>query len=92
MYLESTGGGPFPALIDMYGGIVTLIETRAALLASHGYATFALSYLYGEGLPQTLLSADLEYLQVNNIDIFRALDKGHIHFLKSLFDNKTICN
>ncbi|XP_053398261.1 bile acid-CoA:amino acid N-acyltransferase-like [Mercenaria mercenaria] len=57
------GDGPFPGLIDMFGGIVSLIETRAALLASHGYATMALSYLYGEGLPQMLMSTDFSYIK-----------------------------
>ena len=29
--------------------VVSLVETRAALLASHGYETFALAYLVGYG-------------------------------------------
>lgn len=44
------GKGPFPGLIDLYGGLVSIIETRAALLASHGYATMALSYLHVKGV------------------------------------------
>ncbi|XP_053395998.1 acyl-coenzyme A amino acid N-acyltransferase 2-like [Mercenaria mercenaria] len=57
------GDGPFPGLIDMYGALVSLVETRAALLASHGYATLALSYLYGEGLPDMVYDADFTYIK-----------------------------
>ncbi|XP_045195331.2 bile acid-CoA:amino acid N-acyltransferase-like isoform X2 [Mercenaria mercenaria] len=57
------GEGPFPGVIDLYGGLVSLIETRAALLASHGYATLALSYLHGEGLPDMLYDADFNYVK-----------------------------
>ncbi|KAM8884209.1 bile acid-CoA:amino acid N-acyltransferase-like isoform 2-T2 [Synchiropus picturatus] len=47
------GPGPFPGLLDMWGGGGGLVEYRAALLASHGYVSFALSYLSAE---QGLLS------------------------------------
>lgn len=57
------GKGPFPGLIDMFGGLVSLIETRAALLASHGYATLALSYIYAPGLPDKLEDADFSYIR-----------------------------
>ena len=43
---------------------MSLIETRAALLASHGFAVFAISYLYTDHLPQNLMGADEEYIQV----------------------------
>ncbi|XP_053718293.1 peroxisomal succinyl-coenzyme A thioesterase-like [Synchiropus splendidus] len=39
------GPGPFPGLLDMWGGGGGLIEYRAALLASHGYVSFALPYV-----------------------------------------------
>ncbi|KAM9376639.1 peroxisomal succinyl-coenzyme A thioesterase-like [Pholidichthys leucotaenia] len=39
------GSGPFPAIIDLYGGGGQLIEYRAALLASRGFAALALDYL-----------------------------------------------
>ncbi|KAI3366606.1 hypothetical protein L3Q82_009293, partial [Scortum barcoo] len=43
------GPGPFPGLLDMWGGGGGLVEYRAALLASHGYVSFALKYLdHGE--------------------------------------------
>lgn len=38
------GPGPFPGLLDMWGGGGGLIEYRAAILASHGYAALALEY------------------------------------------------
>uniref|UniRef100_A0A8C4RSS8 Bile acid-CoA:amino acid N-acyltransferase-like n=1 Tax=Erpetoichthys calabaricus TaxID=27687 RepID=A0A8C4RSS8_ERPCA len=39
------GTGPFPGLLDLWGGGGGLVEYRSALLASHGYATLALEYL-----------------------------------------------
>ncbi|KAL2102596.1 hypothetical protein ACEWY4_001764 [Coilia grayii] len=42
------GPGPFPAVLDMWGGGGGLVEYRAALLASHGFVTMALGYLSAE--------------------------------------------
>ncbi|XP_059181492.1 peroxisomal succinyl-coenzyme A thioesterase-like [Centropristis striata] len=39
------GPGPFPGVLDMWGGGGGLVEYRAALLASHGYVSLALQYL-----------------------------------------------
>ncbi|CAL8356916.1 unnamed protein product [Lota lota] len=39
------GPGQFPAVLDLSGGGRGLAESRAALLASHGFATLALNYL-----------------------------------------------
>ncbi|XP_020781911.1 bile acid-CoA:amino acid N-acyltransferase-like [Boleophthalmus pectinirostris] len=39
------GLGPCPGLLDLWGGGGGLIEYRAAILASNGYAAFALKYL-----------------------------------------------
>jgi hypothetical protein len=51
--------------MDMYGGLVDLVETRASLMASHGFAAFALSYqLLEEHLPQSMDKVDFEYLKV----------------------------
>ncbi|KAM4733524.1 peroxisomal succinyl-coenzyme A thioesterase-like isoform 2-T3 [Anableps anableps] len=44
LFLPS-GPGPFPGLLDLWGGGGQLVEYRAALLASHGIATMALDYL-----------------------------------------------
>lgn len=50
------GPGPFPGLLDMWGGGGGLLEYRSALLASHGYASLALEYF----APGELESADIE--------------------------------
>uniref|UniRef100_A0A8C2ZME6 Acyl-CoA thioesterase 14 n=1 Tax=Cyclopterus lumpus TaxID=8103 RepID=A0A8C2ZME6_CYCLU len=51
------GPGPFPGMLDMWGGGGGLLEYRSALLASHGYASLALEYFTaGE-----LKSADKEF-------------------------------
>ncbi|KAM6973325.1 acyl-coenzyme A thioesterase 3-like [Aplochiton taeniatus] len=39
------GPGPFPGLLDLWGGGGGLVEYRSALLASHGYVSLALEYL-----------------------------------------------
>ncbi|XP_060073148.1 bile acid-CoA:amino acid N-acyltransferase-like [Ylistrum balloti] len=51
------GHGPFPGVIDMYGAFVLIVEERAALLSSRGFATLSLS------LPQTLPEIDLDYFE-----------------------------
>ncbi|XP_045195301.1 bile acid-CoA:amino acid N-acyltransferase-like isoform X2 [Mercenaria mercenaria] len=59
------GNGPFPGLIDMFGGLVSIVETRAALLASHGYATLALSYMHVRTIPgfEDRPDAEVIYMQ-----------------------------
>ncbi|XP_029901864.1 peroxisomal succinyl-coenzyme A thioesterase-like isoform X3 [Myripristis murdjan] len=39
------GPGPFPGVLDMWGGGGGLVEYRSALLASHGFVSLALDYL-----------------------------------------------
>ncbi|KAM4618597.1 peroxisomal succinyl-coenzyme A thioesterase-like [Polymixia lowei] len=39
------GPGPFPGLLDLWGGGGGLVEYRSALLASHGYASLSLEYM-----------------------------------------------
>ncbi|XP_072529491.1 peroxisomal succinyl-coenzyme A thioesterase-like [Salminus brasiliensis] len=39
------GPGPFPAVLDLWGGGGGLVEYRSALLASHGYITLTLGYI-----------------------------------------------
>ncbi|XP_068442627.1 peroxisomal succinyl-coenzyme A thioesterase-like isoform X3 [Clinocottus analis] len=51
------GPGPFPGLMDMWGGGGGLIEYRSALLASHGYAALALEYFGADELE----SANVEF-------------------------------
>ncbi|XP_078275713.1 bile acid-CoA:amino acid N-acyltransferase-like isoform X1 [Rhinoraja longicauda] len=45
------GPGPFPAILDMWGGGGGLIEYRAALFASRGYAVLALAYTGQKDVP-----------------------------------------
>ncbi|XP_066524208.1 peroxisomal succinyl-coenzyme A thioesterase-like isoform X2 [Hoplias malabaricus] len=42
------GPGPFPGLLDLWGGGGGLVEYRSALLASHGFVSLALEYLSSE--------------------------------------------
>ncbi|KAM7378514.1 hypothetical protein PAMA_013424 [Pampus argenteus] len=51
------GPGPFPGLMDMWGGGGGLLEYRSALLASRGYASLALQYFS----PGELQSAELQF-------------------------------
>ncbi|XP_035535837.1 peroxisomal succinyl-coenzyme A thioesterase-like isoform X1 [Morone saxatilis] len=51
------GPGPFPGVLDMWGGGGGLLEYRSSLLASHGYVSLALEYFS----PGELESADLEF-------------------------------
>uniref|UniRef100_A0A8C8SBM7 Acyl-CoA thioester hydrolase/bile acid-CoA amino acid N-acetyltransferase domain-containing protein n=1 Tax=Pelusios castaneus TaxID=367368 RepID=A0A8C8SBM7_9SAUR len=55
--------GPFPGLIDLFGGVGGLIEFRASLLASHGFAALALAYFAYDDLPGFLGEVDLEYFE-----------------------------
>ena len=61
------GDGPFPGVIDMFGGVGGIIEFRAALLASRGFAALALAYFDYEDLPKVKddsLNLELEYFEV----------------------------
>ncbi|XP_046567120.1 acyl-coenzyme A amino acid N-acyltransferase 1-like isoform X2 [Haliotis rubra] len=55
------GEGPYPAVLDMFGGTGGLFEFRAALLASRGFLTFALAYLLHDGLPRAFEELDFDY-------------------------------
>ncbi|XP_006887036.1 PREDICTED: bile acid-CoA:amino acid N-acyltransferase [Elephantulus edwardii] len=57
------GAGPFPAIIDMFGAAGGLIEFRASLLASRGFATLALAFIDYEELPSDSEELDLEYFE-----------------------------
>nr|XP_055046672.1 peroxisomal succinyl-coenzyme A thioesterase-like isoform X1 [Misgurnus anguillicaudatus]XP_055046673.1 peroxisomal succinyl-coenzyme A thioesterase-like isoform X1 [Misgurnus anguillicaudatus] len=39
------GPGPYPGVMDLWGGGGGLVEYRSALLASHGFASMALEYM-----------------------------------------------
>ncbi|XP_024415820.2 bile acid-CoA:amino acid N-acyltransferase [Desmodus rotundus] len=57
------GEGPFPGIIDLFGGLGGLVEFRASLLAAHGFAVLALAYFAYDDLPKLLLEVDLEYFE-----------------------------
>ncbi|KAM4877786.1 acyl-coenzyme A amino acid N-acyltransferase 2-like [Thomomys bottae] len=57
------GEGPFPGIIDLFGGLGGLVEFRASLLAARGFAVLALAYFAYEDLPNSLLEIDLEYFE-----------------------------
>ncbi|XP_065611852.1 acyl-coenzyme A amino acid N-acyltransferase 2-like isoform X2 [Cyrtonyx montezumae] len=57
------GPGPFPAVIDLFGGAGGLMEFRAGLLASRGFAVLALAFFAYEDLPKALTQLDLEYFE-----------------------------
>ncbi|XP_061465746.1 acyl-coenzyme A amino acid N-acyltransferase 2-like [Rhineura floridana] len=61
------GPGPFPGVIDLFGGSGGLIEFRASLLASKGFAVLALAFFAYDDLPQTLIEVDLEYFEEASI-------------------------
>ncbi|XP_063073762.1 bile acid-CoA:amino acid N-acyltransferase-like [Engraulis encrasicolus] len=56
------GPGPFPAVLDMWGGLGGLVEYRAALLASHGFLTMALDYLSVE--TNRMVASEIQYFEV----------------------------
>ncbi|KAM3936662.1 acyl-coenzyme A amino acid N-acyltransferase 1-like [Leptodactylus fuscus] len=57
------GEGPFPGVIDIFGAMGGLVEVRACLLASHGFAALALAYFGYDDLPKTLDHIDLHYFE-----------------------------
>ena len=65
--LLSEGPGPFPGLLDLWGGGGQLVEYRACLLASHGIASLALDYLTPKITMETGKMVELQYFEVNFI-------------------------
>ncbi|XP_006864777.1 PREDICTED: bile acid-CoA:amino acid N-acyltransferase [Chrysochloris asiatica] len=57
------GAGPFPGVIDLFGGVGGLLEFRASLLASRGFVCLALAYFDYEDLPSSLENIELEYFE-----------------------------
>ncbi|XP_068458612.1 peroxisomal succinyl-coenzyme A thioesterase-like [Clinocottus analis] len=62
LFLPS-GPGPFPGLLDLWGGGGKLVEYRSALLASHGIASLALDYLTPQITKETGKMVDNEYFE-----------------------------
>ncbi|KAM6182094.1 bile acid-CoA:amino acid N-acyltransferase-like [Erethizon dorsatum] len=57
------GEGRFPGVIDLFGSTGGLLEFRASLLASHGFASLALAYWGYDDLPAQLEKVDLDYFE-----------------------------
>ncbi|XP_073440874.1 acyl-coenzyme A amino acid N-acyltransferase 1-like [Dendrobates tinctorius] len=57
------GEGPFPGVIDLFGGVGGLLEFRSSLLASRGFASLALAYFGYDDLPIFLGEVDLKYFE-----------------------------
>lgn len=57
------GPGPFPGLLDLWGGGGQLVEYRAALLASHGFASMAIDYLTAKITMETGKMVDNQYFE-----------------------------
>eukprot|EP00112_Aurelia_sp_Birch-Aquarium-sp1_P004401 Seg1498.1_Seg1498.2 transcript_id=Seg1498.1_Seg1498.2/GoldUCD/mRNA.D3Y31 product="Bile acid-CoA:amino acid N-acyltransferase" protein_id=Seg1498.1_Seg1498.2/GoldUCD/D3Y31 len=55
------GNKRLPGVLDMFGGHGGLLEYRAALLASHGFVTFALAFYAYKDLPSSFIGLDLDY-------------------------------
>jgi dienelactone hydrolase len=62
LFLPSTKSKT-PVVIVLGGSDGGLLEGRAAILASHGYAAFALAYFGAESLPSNLTEIPLEYFE-----------------------------
>ncbi|XP_050020577.1 peroxisomal succinyl-coenzyme A thioesterase [Alexandromys fortis] len=57
------GEGPFPGIIDVYGVGGGLLEYRASLMASHGFATLALAFYDFEDLPKDFTVVEVDYFE-----------------------------
>lgn len=64
MIIINEGPGPFPGILDLWGGAGKLVENRAALLASHGFASMALDYLTPKITLETGKMVGTDYFEV----------------------------
>lgn len=62
------GPGPFPAVLDLWGGGGNLVEYRASLLASHGFAALALDYLTSKITVTTGKLVENDYFEARRSD------------------------
>ena len=53
----------FPGVIDLLGAMGGLVEFKAALLTSHGFAALALAYIGYDDLPAFPLYHEMEYFE-----------------------------
>lgn len=61
LFAPEDDGGELPGVIVLGGSEGGLQEADAALLAAHGFVTFALGYFGVDGLPEHLEDVSLEY-------------------------------
>lgn len=66
-----SGPGPFPGLLDIWGGIKTLWESRAALVASHGFVTMVLKYFSRNKIEAE--DVDLNFFEVGHFVLYISL-------------------
>lgn len=71
------GPGPFPGLLDLWGGEGKLLEYRAALLASYGIASLGLDYLTPKITMETGKLMDKQYFEVNFKRYFSNISDTH---------------
>lgn len=80
--VRASGPGPFPGLLDVWGVGGGLMEYRAALLGSHGYASMALEYLN----PAEVNTAELE---LNYFEVCFGYDILLIYYIQTSCVSKT---
>lgn len=80
---SSEGLGPFPGLLDLWGGGGKLVEYRAALLASHGIASLALDYLTPKITRETGKMVDLQYIEVKQMSLENAKNPKNSNIVSS---------
>jgi pimeloyl-ACP methyl ester carboxylesterase len=69
--------GPHPLVMMLAGSGGGIMETRAALFAAHGYASFALGYFGAPGLPAHISGTPLEYFEAGLDWAHTALAPAH---------------
>jgi dienelactone hydrolase len=71
------GPGPHPVVIMLAGSGGGIMETRAALLAAHGYTAFALGYFGAPGLSTHISRTPLEYFETGLNWAHQTLDPAY---------------
>ncbi len=61
LFAPEDDGGDLPGVIVLSGSEGGIHEADAALLAAHGFVTFALGYFGMKGLPENLVDVPIEY-------------------------------
>ena len=58
------GKGPFPAVIDIFGGANGLVAYRGGLMARHGFACLCIAYAAYADLPKDMTDVDMDYFNL----------------------------